>query len=204
MTKKKTSNIWNTVTPFSKTIAMAMLIILPFAGFYLGMQYQKNITPYNPTTVSQSTDTIAAPSDWNTYTNRIGTATIQYPSTWTVKEMHTQSNRVVDDPNEINTAILRGKEGEITIEWGPMGFGGGCDPQHTKTMQIKNKTAKICNTIDETTHKEIWAPFYNDVKNDNITEARADSSTTNSQDVQTVVKILSTLELSNGQPQPTP
>jgi len=30
-----------TVTPFSKAIAIVMLVILPFLGFYLGMNYQR-------------------------------------------------------------------------------------------------------------------------------------------------------------------
>ena len=34
-----------TVTPFSKTLAMFLFIVFPFIGFYLGVQYQKNILP---------------------------------------------------------------------------------------------------------------------------------------------------------------
>ena len=33
-----------TVTPFSKIVALAMLVIFPFVGFYLGMSYQKKTT----------------------------------------------------------------------------------------------------------------------------------------------------------------
>jgi hypothetical protein len=33
-----------TVTTFSKILAMALFIALPFIGFYLGMQYQQKIT----------------------------------------------------------------------------------------------------------------------------------------------------------------
>ncbi|HJZ05651.1 hypothetical protein A2634_05300 [Candidatus Amesbacteria bacterium RIFCSPHIGHO2_01_FULL_48_32] len=33
-----------TVTPLSKTLAMALFIILPFAGFYLGIQYEKLVS----------------------------------------------------------------------------------------------------------------------------------------------------------------
>ena len=40
MTKK---NAFNTVTTFSKTLALIMFIVFPFAGFYLGMQYQKGL-----------------------------------------------------------------------------------------------------------------------------------------------------------------
>ena len=38
---KKNKNAFNTVTPLSKTIALALFVALPFIGFYLGIQYQK-------------------------------------------------------------------------------------------------------------------------------------------------------------------
>ena len=39
----KTKNAFNTVTTFSKTLALIMFIAFPFLGFYLGMQYQKGL-----------------------------------------------------------------------------------------------------------------------------------------------------------------
>lgn len=47
MPNSKKKNSWNTVTPLSKTIALVLFILLPFLGFYLGMEYQKAIDrPY--------------------------------------------------------------------------------------------------------------------------------------------------------------
>lgn len=44
---KKKNNIWNTVTPLSKTLAMILFITLPFVGFYFGTQYQRALDkPY--------------------------------------------------------------------------------------------------------------------------------------------------------------
>jgi hypothetical protein len=37
-----------TVTTFSKLLALSLFIILPFVGFYLGMQYQQKITVSAP------------------------------------------------------------------------------------------------------------------------------------------------------------
>lgn len=34
---------FTTVTPFSKALAMILFIVLPFVGFYLGIQYQKRV-----------------------------------------------------------------------------------------------------------------------------------------------------------------
>jgi hypothetical protein len=50
MAKKKISKTWTTVTPLSKFLAMALFIILPFVGFYLGVQYEKKVTPSYPPT----------------------------------------------------------------------------------------------------------------------------------------------------------
>lgn len=41
----KLSNSFTSVTPFSKILALSLFIILPFVAFYLGMQYQKGISP---------------------------------------------------------------------------------------------------------------------------------------------------------------
>lgn len=47
----KLSKRYTTVTTLSKTIAFILFILLPFIGFYLGMEYQKRLdvtrnTPY--------------------------------------------------------------------------------------------------------------------------------------------------------------
>ncbi|MGI8419334.1 MAG: hypothetical protein ACR2LN_01680 [Candidatus Levyibacteriota bacterium] len=48
MAKKKLSRTWTTVTPLSKYLAIALFIIFPFGGFYLGIQYEKKVTPSYP------------------------------------------------------------------------------------------------------------------------------------------------------------
>ena len=44
----KTSKAFTTVTPLSKLIAFILFIGLPFLGFYLGIEFQKGITPAYP------------------------------------------------------------------------------------------------------------------------------------------------------------
>ncbi len=39
----KLSKNWTTVTPLSKAIALALFVALPFIGFALGRNYQKNL-----------------------------------------------------------------------------------------------------------------------------------------------------------------
>lgn len=41
MAAKKKYAFWTTVTPFSKMVALAMLVVLPIVAFYLGMLYQQ-------------------------------------------------------------------------------------------------------------------------------------------------------------------
>lgn len=132
-------------------------------------------------------------ADWKTYTNPINSIAIQYPSSWTVKESHSLSNRVVDDPNEINTAILSGREGEVTIQWSPMGFGGGCNEEDHKMFKIKDKTYDICNLVDDN-GDEIWATFSNEANDDSITVVTlAKAYRPASKNSQTVKDILSTI-----------
>jgi hypothetical protein len=85
---------------------------------------------------------------WKTYTNPVGKFSIQYPVNWKLVESHERSNKVVDDPKEINTATLSGQNGEIVLEWGPMGFGGGCDETDHTTLQLKQVNLPICKAIN--------------------------------------------------------
>ncbi|SRR6266568_9221475 len=41
---------FTTVTSFSKYLAMALFVFFPFVAFYLGVQYQKIVTPSYPPT----------------------------------------------------------------------------------------------------------------------------------------------------------
>jgi hypothetical protein len=45
-TAKKTKKLeWRKVTPLSKGIALAIFILFPFVGFWLGMVFQKSLLP---------------------------------------------------------------------------------------------------------------------------------------------------------------
>ncbi len=41
--KSKLPSSLTTVTPFSKMVALALFILLPFLAFCLGMKYQRNL-----------------------------------------------------------------------------------------------------------------------------------------------------------------
>lgn len=51
----KISKTWNKVTPFSKYLAMLLFITLPFAGFYIGTEYGKQLG------ISNTVDTLIVP-----------------------------------------------------------------------------------------------------------------------------------------------
>ncbi len=169
-------------------VALSFLIAFLLGGFILGRNsVLKELNPTNPT-VPLPDPVIAM----KTYEGK--TFNISYPVYWTVEEKHSLSNREVDDPSEINTAILKGDEGEVTVQWGPMGFGGGCDEKDQKELKIKNETIKICNSIDENGN-EGWSQIGNYVKDDELaTGAWATSYKPADQNSKIIIKILSTLE----------
>ena len=170
---------------FTGFVIISTLIAFLVGGFILG----KNsvLKELNPT-IPPADPVIAM----KTYEGK--TFNISYPAYWTIEEKHWLSNREVDDPNEINTAIFKGDEGEVTVQWGPMGFGGGCDEKDQKQLKIKNKTLKICNGIDENGN-EFWSQISNSAKDDeSLTGAWATSYKPADQNSKIIIKILSTLE----------
>lgn len=66
---KKLPKSLTTITRFSKTVALILFIALPFIGFYLGIKYQKAITP---TEISDPT------ANWQTYSD--SSLSFKYPS----------------------------------------------------------------------------------------------------------------------------
>lgn len=132
---------------------VATTIILIIIQFPLGYEFTKSIIN-GPSQES----TLLETANWKTYTNSVGKFTIKYPSSWTINETHELSNRTVDDPKEINTTTLDGKEGQIVLQWGPMGFGGGCDEKDKKTLQLQDISVEICNGINN--NSAYWSQIY--------------------------------------------
>jgi len=79
---------WNKVTWYSKLIALALFVALPFIGFYYGMQYGKmvavlgHVSDVDATAASTSMDQASLyysnPAEWQTDTNS-KTFSIAYP-----------------------------------------------------------------------------------------------------------------------------
>jgi hypothetical protein len=46
---------FTTVTPFSKLLALSLFVIFPIIGFFLGVTYQKTVTPLPPQIPLEST-----------------------------------------------------------------------------------------------------------------------------------------------------
>lgn len=88
---------------------------------------------------------------WKTYTNPVGKFSIQYPANWKLVESHEKSNKAVDDPKEINTATLSGEDGEMVLQWGDMGFGGGCEQKDAATLRLKEMSVPICKGVTDGT-----------------------------------------------------
>src|ERR1035437_3647823 len=80
-----------TVTTFSKLLALSLFIVLPFLGFYLGMQYQQKITVRTPVVSEVQTSPSPTPSiktylGTNTY-NKAVRFSIQYPASCSIKKV---------------------------------------------------------------------------------------------------------------------
>lgn len=130
---------------------------------------------------------------WNTHTQGAGKFTIQYPSTWVIEEKHIVSNEEVNDQSEINAIILKGKEGQITLSWGVMGFGGGCDEKYHTQLQLKDEILKdICSGIDDSTGKWFWSQIYPSGYGPAL-GVHAEANSGSMHDAEVIKKIFSTL-----------
>lgn len=80
-----------TITPFSKTLAMILFILLPFIGFYLGIQYSYLLNQVNKTTEltiekNSSSESPDKNMNWKTYVNSESNWQINYPNDLNVLE----------------------------------------------------------------------------------------------------------------------
>lgn len=78
-----------TVTTFSKLFALWLFLFLPFAGFYLGIEYQlsqPNQTDQKYAVPSKPTSEITHSFNWKTYTNTLYQFSFEYPNTMDIKE----------------------------------------------------------------------------------------------------------------------
>lgn len=188
---------------FEKHKHLKWLLPLFIIVVIFSFMFQKNV---NTNSINTQTLKVNSMANWKTYTRNVSadktsyyndpkfTITIQYPSGWVIKESHTLSNRVVDNPKEINTAILSGKEGEIVMEWGPMGFGGGCDPSMHKTLQLKDIKVDTCQSKDSNGNQS-WSGIDSPNVNQPF-DARASASLSDPSG-NVIRKIFSTLQFTN-------
>jgi hypothetical protein len=116
--QKRLPSWLTTVTPFSKYLAMALFILLPFTGFYLGIKYQEKVTVIPPVVSEIQKTTIQTPTHvstagWKTFTDKFvgfGFA-IKYPSDYY------QANSggtgavtyIADSANTVNNTYFAGK-----------------------------------------------------------------------------------------------
>lgn len=82
--------VWNKVTWYSKMIAAAIFVILPFVGFYYGIQYGEGIELANQA-VQASPGTPSSPyysnvGEWQTAQSTNGGFSIAYPIDFTVDQ----------------------------------------------------------------------------------------------------------------------
>lgn len=105
---------FTTVTPLSKYVAMALFVILPFVGFWMGMQYTSELNQFPPTEIvtSGSTETeIISPDVSAEKTN----ATTNPPQTYTPEQV-TKTTPTLPTPPASPT-VITAYIPEATLEW---------------------------------------------------------------------------------------
>jgi len=85
---------FTTVTPLSKALAMVVFILLPFAAFFLGMNYGRQTPPPAQIIVFPATDDVEEVDTlgWQTYRHR--GVEFQYPPSATIVGFDTYGNEV--------------------------------------------------------------------------------------------------------------
>src|SRR6185312_1061644 len=96
-------------------------------------------TYYISPTVAPVITPVATTISWETYTNEDVGVTFQYPSTWS------EQDAPIATP-DFGGVTFTGAEGNINVQWGS-GFGGGCEVQFHKTIQLKNETQEGCDVV---------------------------------------------------------
>lgn len=88
---------FNSVTWYSKLVALALFIALPFAGFYAGMKYQKAITA-DEVRIIKDKDNTSSPSSTQKTTINIKTNDLSFTSTYQNGLMKYQGTVTVPTP----------------------------------------------------------------------------------------------------------
>jgi|GEM_PF-5802774 len=96
-------------------------------------------TYYISPTIAPVITPVTTTINWKTYTNEDAGITFQYPSTWSEQDAPTATP-------DFGGVTFTGAEGNINVQWGS-GFGGGCEVQFHKTIQLKNETQDSCDLV---------------------------------------------------------
>lgn len=118
-----------TVTPLSRLLAIALFLFLPVFAFYVGMQYEKNITSqltYHTRELQQRspiqpkgdmlnpTAAPEIPADWKTYMNKKYNFEFKHPPQLTTRETATAKMLTVNIRNASNEMKLEVKPATST------------------------------------------------------------------------------------------
>lgn len=135
-----------TVTGFSKTLALILFIALPFGGFYLGRMYQRVldqtfVTPQKmePQVITQhSSKADLNIANWKEFKDPNKKFTINFPQNWLIS--FSQSERY-KDKSDIK---LEGPEGWVDIIWADA-YGGACEDPGYEQIMIQSGEETVCH-----------------------------------------------------------
>lgn len=148
---KLKKGFFTTVTPLSKTLALILVIVLPFLGFYIGMQY-----PFSPSYDQNIT--------MQKYSDPDGYFSFYYPSNWRLDYIgHAQDDPYHSDEwKKKKDIVLSSVEGKVELHW-VESYGGGCGEGYGKIM-LKSKEYTVCHQVSNNSESwwQIGDRFYED------------------------------------------
>jgi hypothetical protein len=140
-----------TVTKLSKILALALFILLPFSGFYIGRIYQKSIDQYIYNSTSRNSIVeVAKPlsqpvlintSSWKEFKDPNGKYSFSFPDNWLISF---EKSQYYKDKMDVT---VQGPEGKVDFLWAES-YGGACQDPGYEKFQIKSGEETICHAAN--------------------------------------------------------
>lgn len=137
------------VTILSRTLALLLFIILPFAGFYFGRVYQRSVDELLQDTEAGRQALKASPAliynpdvtSWKEFKDPGKKYSLNFPQNWLISFEESPNYK---DRMDVH---LEGPEGKVDLLWADS-YGGACEDPGYEKIQIKSGSEDICHAAN--------------------------------------------------------